>query len=177
MRDLQSQNKDRVEDGVTLTGAVSIGKNTVIKSGAFIEGPVIIGNNCTIGPNCYIRPYTSIGDNCKIGQSVEIKGSVIMPNCNIQHLSYVGDSVVGEGSNLGAGTITANHRHDDASIKSKIKDVLVDTKRNKMGAILSDGVQTGIHTSIYPGRKLWPNIQTRPGAIVDDDIVPDDFEW
>lgn len=177
MKDMQPGNNGTVEDGVNLKGAVSIGKNTIIKSGAYIEGPVIIGNQCTIGPNCYIRHYTSIGDNCKIGQSVEIKCSVIMPNCNIQHLSYVGDSVIGEGCTLGAGTITANHRHDDASIHSKIKGTLVDTKRNKMGAILSDGVQTGIHTSIYPGRKIWPDMQTRPGTIVEDDIIPDDFEW
>ncbi len=177
MQNMQTENNGIVEDGVTIKGAVAIGADTLIKPGVTIEGPVAIGKNCTIGPNSYIRPYTSIGDNCHIGQSVELKGSVIMPGCHIQHLSYIGDSVVGEGCNLGAGTITANHRHDDAIIKSEIKGVLIDTKRKKLGAIFSDGVQTGIHTSVYPGRKLWPNIQTRPGTIVQRDVVSDDFEW
>ncbi|MBN1481194.1 NTP transferase domain-containing protein [candidate division KSB1 bacterium] len=177
MKDVQSDIKGVIEQGVLLKGPVSVGVNTTIKSGVYIEGPVVIGDNCEIGPNCYLRPYTAIGDNCRIGQSVEIKCSLIMPDCFIQHLSYVGDSIVGQGSRLGAGTITANRRHDGESPRSKIRGVLVDTRRDKMGAILGDGVQTGIHTAIYPGRKIWPNMQTSPGAIVDDDMIPNDFTW
>jgi UDP-N-acetylglucosamine diphosphorylase / glucose-1-phosphate thymidylyltransferase / UDP-N-acetylgalactosamine diphosphorylase / glucosamine-1-phosphate N-acetyltransferase / galactosamine-1-phosphate N-acetyltransferase len=166
-----------VEAGATLKGSVSVGKNTLIKSGAYIEGPVVIGENCIIGPNCYIRQYTSIGNNCRIGNAVEIKNSVIMDDCNICHLSYVGDSVLGQGCNLGAGTITANHRHNDKVIRSRIKNKLVDSGRTKFGAILSDGVQTGVHTSIYPGRKLWPGVMTRPGAVVDKDLMPESAQW
>ena len=164
----------KVEPGAKLKGVVSVGNGTVIKSGAYIEGPVIIGENCEIGPNCYIKNYTSIGDNCRIGQAVEIKNSIIMDNCNICHLSYIGDSVVGTDANLGASTITANHRHDDCEISSMIRGKLVSTKRNKMGAIISDGVYTGIHTLIYPGRKIWPKIKTRPGEIIDKDLVSDE---
>ena len=177
MADLPSVNHGTVEDGAVIKGAATIGKNSIIKSGAYIEGPVAIGDNCVIGPNCYLRPFTSIGDNCRIGQSVEIKASIIMPDCHIQHLSYIGDSVIGLRCNIGAGTITANRRHDGLSAQSKIKGKLVDTNRDKMGAILADDVQTGIHTAINPGRKIWPGLQTRPGTIVDKDIMPADFDW
>ena len=161
----------KIEDGAVIKGHVHIGKHTIVRSGAYIEGPVIIGKNCDIGPNCYIRPFTSIGDNCRIGNAVEIKNSVVMPNSFICHLSYVGDSVVGEGCNLGAGTITANMRHDKGEVRSQIKDALVPTGRDRLGAIFSDGAQTGIHTSVLPGRKLWPNVTTKPGQVVDEDIV------
>ncbi|MBA7581577.1 Bifunctional protein GlmU [subsurface metagenome] len=88
---------------------VSIGKNTVVRSGSYIVGPVIIGQDCDIGPNCYIRPYTSIGDNCHIGSAVEVKNSIIMKGSKIPHHNYVGDSIIGEECNLGAGTKIANY--------------------------------------------------------------------
>ncbi len=172
-----SKIQGQVEAGAVLKDSVSIGEGSIVKSGVVIEGPVVIGKNCTIGPNCYIRKYCSIGNNCHIGQAVEIKNSIIMDNCSINHLSYVGDSVVGEACNLGAGTITANHRHDDGNILSMVKEKLVNTERNKFGAILSDGVSTGIHTSIYPGRKLWPRMTTFPGDVIEKDLLTKDFIW
>jgi len=166
-----------VEKGAVLKGAVRIGKGTLVKSGAYIEGPVVIGDNCTIGPNCYIRKYSAIGDGCVIGQAVEIKNSLIMPGCHIQHLSYIGDSVVGEKCNIGAGTITANLRHDGENVKSTIKGKLVDTGRRKMGAIFSDGTKIGVRTTLYPGRKIWPGMKTMPGDIITRDLMPEQFEW
>lgn len=160
-----------VEKNAHLNGIVSIGANTIVKSGAYIEGPVVIGKNCTIGPNCFIRGCTSIGDHCVIGHSVEIKNSIIMADTNICHLSYVGDSVVGQGVNLGAGCITANVRHDGKNALSLVKGKLFDTRLKKMGAIIADGVKTGVNTSIYPGRKIWPGKQTQIGQIVKHDIM------
>ena len=166
-----------IEPGATLHGIVQVGNGTIIKTGSYIEGPVVIGENCEIGPNCYLRKHTAIGHCCRIGQSVEIKNSIIMDHVNICHLSYVGDSVIGDGCNLGAGTIIANHRHDDQTIRSAIKGKLVDTGRKKMGAIIADGAQTGIQTSIYPGRKIWPGMTTRPGQQVTHDLLPPDSTW
>ncbi|RPI03584.1 MAG: glucose-1-phosphate thymidylyltransferase [Calditrichaeota bacterium] len=177
MRTHQFSSRGSIEEGAVLKGNVEVGENTVVKSGAYIEGPVVIGTNCIIGPNCYIRPCTSIGDGCVIGAAVEIKNSIIFPRCRIQHQSYIGDSILGEACNIGGGTITANHRHDSGSIHSTIKGKLVDTKREKLGAILADQVQTGIHTSFLPGRKCWPGICTRPGEIVKSDLIPDGSGW
>lgn len=164
------EKKGEVEKNTVLKGDVYIGKGTVIKSGTYIEGPVYIGENSVIGPNAYLRKGTVIGDNCSIGQAVEIKNSIIGNNTKINHLSYIGDSIIGENVNLGAGTITANLRHDKENVKSMVKDVLIDTKREKFGTVVGDNVKTGINTIIYPGRKIWPNKITCPGSKVEKDL-------
>jgi bifunctional UDP-N-acetylglucosamine pyrophosphorylase/glucosamine-1-phosphate N-acetyltransferase len=152
-------------------GRLQVGKGTKILPGVVIEGDVIIGDNCKVGPNCYIRGSTSIGDKCHVGQAVEIKNSILLPGTNVGHLSYLGDSILGEKVNFGAGTITSNLRHDGGAHRSPVAGLMVDTGRRKLGAIVGDGVHTGIHTSLYPGRKLWPKSSTLPGAIVDKDIL------
>ncbi len=159
-----------VEKGATIKGNVMVGKGTAIKSGAYIEGPVVIGENCRIGPNCYIRSGTAIGNNCAVGNGTEVKNSILMDGTHVAHLSYVGDSVLGENVNFGASTIAANLRHDNNTVKSAVKGHLVDTGRRKLGAIIGDNVHTGIHTTIYPGRKIWPNRTTLPGEVVRKDI-------
>jgi len=161
----------KVYDGVHIEGRVKIGKGTVLLPGVFIEGNAVIGENCKIGPNCYIRGNTSVGDKCHIGQAVEVKNSVIMNKVSIGHLSYVGDSVICSNTNFGAGTITSNLRHDGKNHRSMVHGELVDTGRRKFGCIVGENVHTGIHTAIYPGRKIWPDATTRPGEIVDRDIV------
>ena len=152
-------------------GRLQVGKGTKILPGVVIEGDVIIGDNCKVGPNCYLRGSTSIGDKCHVGQAVEIKNSILLSGTNVGHLSYLGDSILGEKVNLGAGTITSNLRHDGGAHRSPVEGQMVDTGRRKLGAIIGDGVHTGIHTSIYPGRKLWPKTSTLPGTIVDKDLL------
>ena len=153
-----------------LSGVVSVGQGTVIRPGVVIDGPVCIGDNCSIGPNTWLRPGTSIGNGCKAGQGVEIKNSILMDGSAVPHLSYVGDSVIGEGANLGCGTVTANYRHEGRNHKSMVNNELIDTGCRKFGAIIGDGVHTGINTSIYPGRKIWPGASTLPGEVVQRDI-------
>ncbi len=166
---VEAQNLGKVEDNVIIKGAVSIGKNTIIRSGSYIVGPLSIGQDCDIGPNCYIRPYTSIGDNCHIGSAVEVKDSIVMKGSKIPHHNYVGDSVIGEGCNLGAGTKIANLRLD----KKNIWVANIDTKRRKLGAIISDRVETGINACINVGCIIGNNTHIGPGAIVKGIIAPD----
>ena len=159
--------------GVSVDGRLKLGAGTRLLPGVYVEGDVLVGRNCTIGPNCYLRGRTSIGDGCRIGQGVEIKNSVILSATSIGHLSYCGDSIVCENVNFGAGTIVANFRHDGKNHHSMVEGSLIDTGRRKFGAVIGDGVHTGIHTSIYPGRKLWPHTSTRPGEIVRYDLPGD----
>ncbi len=155
-----------VEPNATLSGKVSVGTGTRIRSGSYIEGPVVIGENCDIGPNCFIRPYTCIGDNVRVGNAVEIKNSTIMENTNIAHLSYVGDSVIGSKCNFGAGTIVANLRHDRRNIRSYIRGERVNSERRKLGVIMGDDVKTGINTTIYPGTVIESGYRGKPGEIL-----------
>ncbi len=165
----KSDIKGKVEKNVVIKGNLKAGKGTTILSGTYIKGNVVIGENCNIGPNSYLREGTSIGNGCHIGQAVEIKNSIIMDNANVPHLSYIGDSVIGENSNLGAGTITANLKHDNKNVRSIVNRKIVDTGRRKLGAIIADNVHTGINTIIYPGRKIWPNVNTGTGEKVNKD--------
>lgn len=153
-----------------IEGYVRIGAGTRILPGVFIEGNVVIGADCKIGPNCYLRGNTSIGSNCHIGQAVELKNSLVLDRTNIGHLSYIGDSIIADRVNLGAGTISSNLRHDGSRHRSLVDGELVDTGRRKFGAVIGSGVHTGIHTSIYPGRKLWPGSSTLPGGVVAQDL-------
>ncbi|MCD6591122.1 MAG: NTP transferase domain-containing protein [Candidatus Aenigmarchaeota archaeon] len=161
--------RGKVEKNVVVKGNVYIGEGTVIKSGTYIEGPAYIGKNCIIGPNAYIRANTSIGDNCKI--RAEVVNSVIMDNVNAKHFSYIGHSVVGENVNIAAGTVTADFRHDGRTHITIVKGKKIDTGLHKLGAFIGDDVRTGINTSIYPGRKLWPDTSTLPGEVVKSDKV------
>jgi bifunctional UDP-N-acetylglucosamine pyrophosphorylase/glucosamine-1-phosphate N-acetyltransferase len=160
----------KVEKNVVIKGNIIIGKNSVVKSNSYIEGPVMIGEDCTIGPNCYLRPSTTIGNNCKIGFEVEIKNSIISDHTNVPHLSYIGDSILGENVNFAGGSITANFRHDAGIIRSSIKKELIETGLNKLGTVIGDNVKLGIKTLIYPGRKIWPGKSTLPGETVKKDI-------
>lgn len=168
--ELKKINQGTVEPGAQIKGELILGEGSIVKSGAYLEGMVYVGKNCVIGPNCFIRGSVSIGNNCHIGNAVEIKNSIVGNNTNVAHLSYVGDSIIGDNCNLAAGVITANLRHDGASVKTKVKGVLIDTQRTKFGALIGDNVKIGIGTLIDPGRKIWPDKMTLPGAIVDEDI-------
>lgn len=168
----ESMIEGEVHPHAVIDGKVTIGAGTRLLPGVYIEGNVVIGRDCKIGPNCYLRGNTSIGDHCHVGQAVEIKNSILLDRTNVGHLGYVGDSVLGSGVNFGAGTTTSNLRHDGAHHRSMVAGKLVDTGRRKFGCIVGDGVHTGINTSIYPGRNLFPGTSTRPGEVVSRDLHP-----
>ena len=163
--------KGQVHDRAVIDGQVTIGEGTKLLPGVYIEGNATIGKNCKIGPNCYIRGNTSIGDGCHIGNAVEIKNSIIGNGSNVGHLSYIGDSILGHQVNLGSGTTTSNFRHDGKNHRSMVAGKLVDTGRRKFGAIIANNVNTGINSSIYPGRKLGKNVTTLPGEVISIDKI------
>jgi len=163
--------RGEVSSAAHIDGVVHLGEGSKILPGVVIEGNVVIGKHCKVGPNCYLRGSTSIGDYCHIGQAVEVKHSIIGHHTSVGHLSYIGDSVIGNKVNIGAGTITSNFRHDGLQHRSLVGDQLVDTGREKLGAIIGDGVHTGILTAIYPGRKLAAGASTRPNDTVQYDLM------
>jgi bifunctional UDP-N-acetylglucosamine pyrophosphorylase/glucosamine-1-phosphate N-acetyltransferase len=168
LKGLDPQKLGTVEENVTLKDRVSIGPDTIVRSGSYIIGPVVIGSGCDIGPNCYIRPATAIGNNCHIGAACEVKNSIIMNGSKVPHHNYVGDSVIGENCNLGSGTKIANLKLDK-------KNVIVsgrDTGRRKLGAILGDHVETGINAGINVGSTIGNNTHIGPGAMASGDIAP-----
>ncbi len=158
------------EVGVHLKGSVSLSKGSLVKSGSYIEGPVYVGEGTVVGPNAYLRPGTSLGKGVKVGAGCEVKNSIAMDDAKIPHLCYVGDSVMGNGISLGAGTITANLKFNDSNVESKVKGRLIDSGQRKFGAIFGDRAKTGINVSIFPGVKIGADAWIGPGAIVRADV-------
>lgn len=161
-----------VELGAHLIGPVTVAETARVRSGAYIEGPCFIDEGADVGPNCFIRPCTSIGKNARIGNACEVKNTLIMDGTHVGHLSYVGDSILCEKCNLGAGTITANLRFDDGTVKMQIKDKVVDTGRRKLGAILGDNVKTGINSTFMPGVKVGNECWVGANVMVERDVEP-----
>ncbi len=160
-----------IEENVQIFGNVYIGKNTNVKSGSYIQGPCYIGKNTLIGPNAFIRPYTSIEDNCHIGTS-EVKNSLIFSNSSAPHFNYVGDSIICENVNLGAGSKISNLRFDNKSVKVKIEGKIIDSGRRKLGAFIGPNVQTGINTSVMCGKMIGENSVIGANTLVEEDVPP-----
>ena len=171
--DAKSRVEGTIEDGAVIKGTAIVEPSATVRSGAYIQGPVYIGEDSVVGPNCYIRAHTTLCKSVKIGNAVEIKNSIIMDHTNVGHLSYVGDSIIGFRSNFGAGTITANLRHDDKPVKATVKGKRISTGRRKMGAIIGDDVKTGIGTLLSPGVMIYPGARTGIGAVIERDIGAD----
>jgi bifunctional UDP-N-acetylglucosamine pyrophosphorylase/glucosamine-1-phosphate N-acetyltransferase len=172
MSKIKGRIEGTVEPGATLKGEVVVEKGALVRSGAYIEGPVYISEGCDVGPNCYIRPSTCLGPGVKVGAAVEIKNSIIMSRTHIPHHNYVGDSLIGERCNLGAGTKVANLRFDDRPVKVTFKGQLIDSGRRKLGVIMGDDVKTGINSMIDPGTIIFENSTVGPGAVVRGNVGP-----
>jgi UDP-N-acetylglucosamine diphosphorylase / glucose-1-phosphate thymidylyltransferase / UDP-N-acetylgalactosamine diphosphorylase / glucosamine-1-phosphate N-acetyltransferase / galactosamine-1-phosphate N-acetyltransferase len=170
LRRMEHKVLGNVEDGAHLLGPVTVAETARVRSGAYIEGPCFIDEGADVGPNCFIRACTSIGKNARVGNGCEVKNSIIMDGTHVGHLSYVGDSILCERCNLGAGTITANLRLDNGPVKMLVKGKVVDTGRRKLGAILGDNVKTGIGTLLMPGVKVGNDSWVCAGFIVERDL-------
>ena len=161
----ESQIDGTIEDGVTIKWNIVLKSGAILKSGTYIEWNCIIWENSTIWPNTYIRWNTVIGNNSKAGNAVEIKNSNLWDNTSVAHLSYIGDSVIGNNVNIWAGSITANIRHDHKNMRCMINEKLVDTWLRKLGIIVGDGARIWIKTTIYPARVIETSGVTLPWDI------------
>lgn len=158
----------QIEQGVTIKGQIIVGKNTQILAGSYLEGPIVIGDNCIIGPMAHLRPDTFIGNECNIAKT-EVVDSIIMDKSVSKHTAYIGHSVIGVNVNVGAFSVTSDYRHDGQNHTTLVNGKKVETNRRKLGAFIGDHVRLGIHTMIYPGRKLSQNQTTLPSEIIKED--------
>lgn len=131
--------------------SITIGEETVIEEGTKILGPVIIGKNCIVSHTAFIRENCIIGDNVYIGHCVELKNAIVLNNTRIPHLSYVGDSILGNDVNLGGGAKTANFRLDKKNVSVKIGEERIETGLQKFGAIIGDNSSIGLNVVLNPG--------------------------
>ncbi|MBI5376523.1 MAG: NTP transferase domain-containing protein [Candidatus Schekmanbacteria bacterium] len=144
-------NTAKFENNVTINGPVVIEDGVVVKAGATINGPCYVGKNSFVGNNALIREYTSLGAESLVGFGVEIKNSIIFERANIGRLSFIGDSVVGEGVDISPCVVTVNRDINRETINTMIKGKKVDSKLQKLGAFIGDGAIIGASNTILPG--------------------------
>lgn len=163
---------------VVLAGdRIAIGKGTRIAPGATLHGPLRIGRDCEIRAGAFLRGGVWLGDRAVVGANVEVKRAILLDGAKAPHLNYVGDSILGRGVNLGAGTILSNFRHDGASISIPTPAGRVETGRRKLGALLGDGVETGCNAVLHPGTvvgagtRIYPGVQLRSGFWPADSVI------
>lgn len=167
--ELQRRVDGDVHERAELRGDVVVAAGAEVDAGVVIEGPALLRGGATVGPNAYIRGATLLATNTHIGNGVEVKNTVVMRETNVPHLSYVGDSVLGEGVNLGAGTQVANLRHDGEPVRTTVKGERVSTGRRKFGLVAGPGAKTGINTAVNAGVVLSAGATTAPGESVTRD--------
>jgi NDP-sugar pyrophosphorylase family protein len=155
---------------------ISIGKGTVIEPGAYIKGPCIIGENCVVRHGAYIRGDFIAGDYCVIGHATEVKSSIMLNHAHAAHFAYLGNSILGNHVNLGAGTKCANLKLDGKKINLLYDGNLIETGLRKFGSILGDGCQLGCNSVTNPGTIFEKNVFCYPctnvgGYVLENSVV------
>jgi UDP-N-acetylglucosamine diphosphorylase / glucose-1-phosphate thymidylyltransferase / UDP-N-acetylgalactosamine diphosphorylase / glucosamine-1-phosphate N-acetyltransferase / galactosamine-1-phosphate N-acetyltransferase len=156
-----------------------VGEGTVIADSAYIEGPAIIGANCEIRHNAFIRGNAIIGDDCVIGNATEIKNSFLFDSVQAPHFNYVGDSVMGYKSHIGAGVILSNVKSIPGTVTVKTPTAIIETGLRKFSAILGDNTEVGCNTVLNPGTILGRKVIVYPltnarGLIPENHILKND---
>ena len=142
---------NRCDGDAWIGDLVFIGEGTVVEDGAMIKGPAIIGRNCQIRHNAYIREDVIIGDNCVIGNACEFKNALIFNDCQVPHFNYVGDSILGHKTHLGAGVILSNFKSLKGNVSVQHDGKKIDTGLRKFGALLGDRADIGCNSVLNPG--------------------------
>ncbi|PHR26470.1 MAG: hypothetical protein COA36_11930 [Desulfotalea sp.] len=162
---------------VILGKQLAIGKGVLIETGAMVKSPAILGDYTEVRQGAYLRGYCLAGKRCVLGHTTEIKHSIFLNDAKAGHFAYVGDSIVGNDANLGAGTKFANLKFLPGNIRVFYEGKWLDTGRRKLGAVLGDGCQTGCNSVTSPGTFmakaaiLMPNTTAKGGLHQEKTII------
>ena len=141
-------------------------KSAVIFPTAYLNGPVIIGKNTEVRHGAFIRGSALVGDSAVVGNSTELKNVILFNNVQVPHYNYVGDSILGYRSHMGAGSITSNVKSDKTLVTVKYQGEKITTGLKKFGAILGDCVEVGCNSVLNPGSVICPNSNIYPLSMV-----------
>ena len=143
-----------------------IAKSAKVAPTAYINGPCIIGKNTEVRHCAFIRGNALIGESCVIGNSTELKNVIIFNSVQVPHYNYVGDSVLGYKSHMGAGSITSNVKQDKTPVTVNVNGTRVDTGLKKFGAMLGDNVEVGCNSVLNPGTVVGRHSNIYPLSMV-----------
>jgi NDP-sugar pyrophosphorylase family protein len=146
-----------VMEGAYLLGEkIFVGPGSMVEPGALIKSPTYIGANTQVRHGAYVRGSVLVGDNCVVGHTTEVKNAIFLNGAQAGHFAYVGDSILGNHVNLGAGTKLANVKLNHRNVTVKVAEQTYDTGLRKLGAIVGDRVQIGCNAVSNPGTLLGP---------------------
>lgn len=145
---------------------VWVHKTAKVFSSAYLGAPCIIGANTEVRHCAFIRGSALVGENCVVGNSVELKNVIIFNNVQTPHYNYVGDSILGYKSHMGAGSITSNVKSDKTNVVIKSGDEILETGIKKIGAMLGDCVEVGCNSVLNPGTIIGKNTNIYPTSCV-----------
>ena len=141
---------------------VWVHKSVKIAPTAYIGAPCIIGKDTEVRQCAFIRSAALIGEGCVIGNSTEVKNAIIFDGVQVPHFNYVGDSILGYKSHLGAGAVTSNVKSDKSLVKVKTADGVIETGLKKFGAMVGDNVEVGCNSVLNPGTVIGRNSNVYP---------------
>lgn len=159
--------------GAVLVGKnIKIGKGVLIESGALIKSPAIIGDCSEIRQGAYLRGYCLVGKRCVVGHTTEVKHTIFLNDAKAGHFAYLGDSILGNNVNLGAGTKCANLRFLSGNVSIRTATGRLDTGLRKFGAVIGDGTQTGCNAVTSPGTIIGPDSLLMPNTTAPSGLHP-----
>ena len=141
---------------------VWVHKNAKVYPTAYLGAPCIIGHKTEVRPGAFIRGNALVGNNCVVGNSTELKNVILFDNVQVPHYNYVGDSILGYKSHMGAGSITSNVKSDKTLVAVKTADGQIETGRKKFGAMIGDYVEVGCGSILNPGSVIGRNTNIYP---------------
>ncbi len=145
---------------------VWVAKSAKVAPTAYIHGPAIIGEETEVRHCAFIRGNALVGDRCVVGNSTELKNVILFDNVQVPHYNYVGDSILGYRSHMGAGSITSNVKSDKKPVIVKAGEEQLETGLKKFGAMVGDGVEVGCGTILNPGSVVGKNSNIYPLSMV-----------
>lgn len=158
------------------TENVWVHKTAKVFPSAYLGAPCIIGANTEVRHCAFVRGSALVGENCVVGNSVELKNVIIFDNVQTPHYNYVGDSILGYKSHMGAGSITSNVKSDKTNVVIKSADEQLETGIKKIGAMLGDFVEVGCNSVLNPGTIIGRNCNIYPTSCVRG-VVPESCIW
>ncbi len=164
------------EDYIEVSPQVWVHKSAVIAPTAFLGAPCIIGANTEVRHCAFIRGSALVGENCVVGNSVELKNAILFDNVQVPHYNYVGDSILGYRSHMGAGSLTSNVKSDKTPVVVKDGAEQMPTGLKKFGAMVGDFVEVGCNSVLNPGTVIGRNTNIYPTSCVRG-VVPADSIW
>ena len=164
------------EEYTEVSPCVWIHKTATVAPTAYIGGPSIIGAHTVVRHCAYVRENALVGDNCVIGNSVELKNVILFDNVQVPHFNYVGDSILGYKSHMGAGSLTSNVKSDQTLVTVKNGDERIETGLKKFGAMLGDHVEVGCNSVLNPGTVVGRHSNIYPTSCVRG-VVPENSIW